>query len=382
VHPITAVLWAPPFPTRELLVQAPLHQTELDCLSLSQVPHSGEAQPVLLPGYSVEQSPGERTRTLRAIMSKRPTDHLEPSAKKRGNNRQLTKDDASDEEGDEVQTRAPHCLRAVSLCAEPGCCDAQVDPGSFKRASEDVLKARRIVKTRRNAPASVAASANPFSGVSLAVPSVQSGSASNPVNSVSDSVPRKASEEAEQVANRSGWLTLSAVDALHWLSRRFELCNSKLWRTSSTASSIKLSAPLCAQAMADAGPVGSSAEEAPAESAPVHSGAAAGSAAPPGAEGSGVAETTAANAAADAAEQPAQGAPASEAVGSSAPTTFASFAASNTASPFGTLSASGGSGVGFGFGGASAAGNGGGFGALGVLLVGGLCFAWTLVHSL
>ena len=31
-------------------------------------------------------------------MSKRPTDHLEPAAKKRGNDRQLTKDDPSDEE--------------------------------------------------------------------------------------------------------------------------------------------------------------------------------------------------------------------------------------------------------------------------------------------
>ena len=35
-------------------------------------------------------------------MSKRPTDHLEPSAKKRGNERQLTKDD---EEDDEEQVR-------------------------------------------------------------------------------------------------------------------------------------------------------------------------------------------------------------------------------------------------------------------------------------
>lgn len=34
-------------------------------------------------------------------MSKRPTDHLEPAAKKRGSERQLTKDDASDE--DEVR---------------------------------------------------------------------------------------------------------------------------------------------------------------------------------------------------------------------------------------------------------------------------------------
>jgi len=36
------------------------------------------------------------------LMSKRPTDHLEPAAKKRGDDRQLTKDDASDE--DEVRT--------------------------------------------------------------------------------------------------------------------------------------------------------------------------------------------------------------------------------------------------------------------------------------
>lgn len=31
-------------------------------------------------------------------MSKRPTDGLEPAAKKRGSSRQLTKDDPSDEE--------------------------------------------------------------------------------------------------------------------------------------------------------------------------------------------------------------------------------------------------------------------------------------------
>lgn len=89
---------------------------------------------------------------------------------------------------------------------------AQVDPGNFQRASEEVLKARRIVKTRRSAaaPAFVAASANPFSGVSLGVPSVQSASASNPVNSVSDSVPRKASEEAEQVGRLPALMPCSA----------------------------------------------------------------------------------------------------------------------------------------------------------------------------
>ena len=40
-----------------------------------------------------------------APMSKRPTDHLEPSAKKRTNDRQLTKDDASDDGEDEVRCR-------------------------------------------------------------------------------------------------------------------------------------------------------------------------------------------------------------------------------------------------------------------------------------
>lgn len=34
------------------------------------------------------------------MSGKRPTDHMEPSAKKRGNERQLTKDDESD--GEEV----------------------------------------------------------------------------------------------------------------------------------------------------------------------------------------------------------------------------------------------------------------------------------------
>jgi hypothetical protein len=36
-------------------------------------------------------------------MSGRPTDHLEPVAKKRGSDRQLTKDDGSDDDGDVVR---------------------------------------------------------------------------------------------------------------------------------------------------------------------------------------------------------------------------------------------------------------------------------------
>lgn len=52
-------------------------------------------------------------------MSKRPTDHLEPSAKKRGNSRQLTKDDASDE--DEVRATGAPPTRGATLLDASSC---------------------------------------------------------------------------------------------------------------------------------------------------------------------------------------------------------------------------------------------------------------------
>ncbi|KAK9838667.1 hypothetical protein WJX74_000985 [Apatococcus lobatus] len=78
-------------------------------------------------------------------MSKRPTDDLEPSAKrgKRGSDRQLTKDDPSDDED------GPPVLA-----------------GTFARASEEELKGRKIIKARRSG-ASGTPAANPFAGVSL-----------------------------------------------------------------------------------------------------------------------------------------------------------------------------------------------------------------------
>eukprot|EP00884_Botryococcus_braunii_P004636 jgi/Botrbrau1/14173/Bobra.182_3s0111.1 len=84
-------------------------------------------------------------------MSKRPTDHLEPSAKKRANDRQLSKHDASSEEEEEEQ------------------------PGTFQRAPEEVLRARRIVKARRGGESVMAASAvqptaNPFANITLTIP--------------------------------------------------------------------------------------------------------------------------------------------------------------------------------------------------------------------
>lgn len=46
-----------------------------------------------------QQSRATAADTYVGLMtSKRPTDHLEPAAKKRGNDRQLTKDDPSDED--------------------------------------------------------------------------------------------------------------------------------------------------------------------------------------------------------------------------------------------------------------------------------------------
>ncbi|KAK4590572.1 hypothetical protein RGQ29_020936 [Quercus rubra] len=83
-----------------------------------------------------------------------------PPSKKRSAGRELTKDNAGlDDEED-----AP-----------------EQESGTFKRASEDVLATRRIVKVRRNQTAS-APSSNPFAGISL-VPPKESNVASAEVTS-------------------------------------------------------------------------------------------------------------------------------------------------------------------------------------------------------
>ncbi|PRW58407.1 nuclear pore complex NUP50A-like isoform X1 [Chlorella sorokiniana] len=79
------------------------------------------------------------------MSGKRPTDHLEPNAKRRSD-RQLTKDDGSDDEQEVA------------------------DPGNFSRASEDVIKQRKIVRARRGGGATGgdgATKANPFAGIQL-----------------------------------------------------------------------------------------------------------------------------------------------------------------------------------------------------------------------
>ena len=47
-----------------------------------------------------------------------------------------------------------------------------VDPGEWQRAPEDVIKTRKIIKTRRTAPlvAASGTTSNPFAAISLPVP--------------------------------------------------------------------------------------------------------------------------------------------------------------------------------------------------------------------
>ena len=62
------------------------------------------------------------------------------------------------------------CLARCSTPAPPSLPLQVVDPGNFSRASEDVLKQRKIVRARRGAaPAGgdAAAKANPFAGIQL-----------------------------------------------------------------------------------------------------------------------------------------------------------------------------------------------------------------------
>ncbi|KAK9807915.1 hypothetical protein WJX73_001072 [Symbiochloris irregularis] len=78
-------------------------------------------------------------------MSKRPTDKDIPAAKKRVNDRQLTKDDRDESEDEE-----------------------ELAAGDFQRANEETMKKRRVLKARKSAASAPATgSANPFGGFSL-----------------------------------------------------------------------------------------------------------------------------------------------------------------------------------------------------------------------
>eukprot|EP00887_Chlorella_sp_A99_P005772 scaffold1.g5772.t1 len=108
------------------------------------------------------------------MSEKRATDHLEPAAKKRGSDRQLTKDDNPSD-------------------------DEEVEAGSFARASEDVIKQRKIVRARRGADAGGGSGANPFAGIQLTGTSAAAPAAANPFAGVA-LFPVKPAEQPAAVA--------------------------------------------------------------------------------------------------------------------------------------------------------------------------------------
>ena len=98
-----STLYSGNHPRQAVSIQAPSRNCHLDH------PGPGPERPA-----PVTVAPPPSKRTLNStIMSKRPTDHLEPSAKKRGNERQLTKDDEEDEE---EQVLAAQLCRPVPAC--------------------------------------------------------------------------------------------------------------------------------------------------------------------------------------------------------------------------------------------------------------------------
>ncbi|KAF7843318.1 nuclear pore complex protein NUP50A-like [Senna tora] len=75
-----------------------------------------------------------------------------PPSKKRSAGRELTRDTPIDDEED----------------------SPELESGTFKRASEEVLATRRIVKVRRQQPTRSAPSSNPFAGIRLVTPTESS----------------------------------------------------------------------------------------------------------------------------------------------------------------------------------------------------------------
>ncbi|KAK9902620.1 hypothetical protein WJX75_000372 [Coccomyxa subellipsoidea] len=133
-------------------------------------------------------------------MSKRPTDHLIPSAKKRSGDRQISREEP------------------------PSDSDEEVIAGEFRRADEGVLKQRRIFKARRGAApavpptasaaadaqpgaavsadagAAAATASNPFAGISLTAPAA----GGNPFAGVSLIPPATTPEAAKEDPAKEG----------------------------------------------------------------------------------------------------------------------------------------------------------------------------------
>lgn len=109
-------------------------------------------------------------------------DNALPPSKKRAAGRELTRDTPVDEEED----------------------SPELETGTFKRASDDVLATRRIVKVRRQQTNS-APSANPFAGIRLVAPT-ESGSnlaATTEVQSVGENTGVDDSKSRDGIAKDS-----------------------------------------------------------------------------------------------------------------------------------------------------------------------------------
>jgi Ran-binding protein 3 len=92
------------------------------------------------------------------------------SSKKRAAGRELTRDTPIDDEED----------------------DADLEAGTFKKASDEVLATRRIIKVARRQQTNSAPSSNPFAGIRLAAPSESS---AKPVEATAETEPEKAKDE-------------------------------------------------------------------------------------------------------------------------------------------------------------------------------------------
>ncbi|CAI8601207.1 unnamed protein product [Vicia faba] len=92
------------------------------------------------------------------------------SSKKRAAGRELTRDTPIDDEED----------------------DADLNAGTFKKASDEVLASRRIIKVARRQQTNSAPSSNPFAGIRLSAPTEAS---AKPVEATAETLPEKTKDE-------------------------------------------------------------------------------------------------------------------------------------------------------------------------------------------
>ncbi|XP_058728962.1 nuclear pore complex protein NUP50A [Vicia villosa] len=107
------------------------------------------------------------------------TENALQSSKKRAAGRELTRDTPLDDEED----------------------DTEVNAGTFKKASDEVLASRRIIKVARRQQTNSAPSSNPFAGIRLSAPTESS---AKPVEATAETLPEKAkNEETKQPESKA-----------------------------------------------------------------------------------------------------------------------------------------------------------------------------------